>query len=131
MVSELILGALAPSAIEVSLQLAEDLELERAERGRRWKQRLEQARYETELARRRYEAVDPQNRLVARTLERDWEASLTAEHTLQAEHDRDRARQRGSYSRQNRRPFGASPKIFRHSGKLRRQPPLIGRRSPD
>ncbi|MFL5129904.1 MAG: hypothetical protein ACJ8DD_07150, partial [Microvirga sp.] len=41
-----------------------------------WKQRLERASYETALARRRYEAVDPQNRLVARTLERDWEAAL-------------------------------------------------------
>ena len=90
---ELILAALAPSAIEVSLQLAEDLELERAERARQWVQRLERARYETALARRRYEAVDPQNRLVARTLERDWEAALAAEQTAQAEHERELARQ--------------------------------------
>jgi len=84
LVSQLILGALAPCAIEVSLQLAEDLELERAERSRHWTQRLEHARYETALARRRYETVDLQNRLVARTLERDWEASLTAEHMTDA-----------------------------------------------
>src|ERR1700712_4234138 len=73
LVAELILAALAPSAIEVSLQAAEDIELERTERQRHWSQRLERARYETTLARRRYEAVDPQNRLVAHTLERDWE----------------------------------------------------------
>jgi excisionase family DNA binding protein len=93
LVTELILAALAPSAIEVSLQLAEDIELERAERHRRWAQRLERARYETALARRRYEAVDPENRLVARTLERDWEAALAAEQALEAEHARELARQ--------------------------------------
>jgi hypothetical protein len=93
LVSELILGALAPSAIEVSLQVAEDLELERIERSRHWAQRLERAHYETALARRRYEAVDPQNRLVARTLERDWEAALAAEQALRAEHERELARQ--------------------------------------
>ncbi len=41
--------------------------MERAEHRRHWAQRLERVRYETTLARRRYEAVDPQNRLVART----------------------------------------------------------------
>ncbi|WP_284347523.1 zinc ribbon domain-containing protein [Rhodovastum atsumiense] len=93
LVSELILAALTPSAIDVSLQLAEDIELEHAERQRHWAQRLERARYETTLARRRYEVVDPENRLVARTLERDWETALAAEQALQAEHDRELARQ--------------------------------------
>lgn len=93
LVGELILGALAPSAIEVSLQLAEDVELERAERQRYWAQRLERARYESALARRRYEAVDPENRLVARTLERDWEVALSAQQALEAEHAQELARQ--------------------------------------
>ena len=93
LVSELILAALAPSAIEVSLQLAEDIELERTQRQRHWAHRLERARYETALARRRYEAVDPENRLVARTLERDWEAALAAEQALEAEYARELARQ--------------------------------------
>ena len=92
-VADRILAALAPSAIEVSLQLAEDIELERAARQRHWAQRLERAHYETALARRRYEAVDPENRLVARTLERDWEAALAAEQALQVEHARELARQ--------------------------------------
>jgi excisionase family DNA binding protein len=91
--AELILAALTPSAVEVSLQLAEDLELERTARQRQWAHRLERARYETALARRRYEAVDPQNRLVARTLEHDWEVALAAEQALQAEHERALARQ--------------------------------------
>ena len=93
LVAELILAALAPSAIEVSLQAAEDIDLERTERQRHWSQRLERARYETTFARRRYEAVDLQNRLVARTLERDWETALGFEQKLEAEHARETARQ--------------------------------------
>lgn len=92
-VANLLLIALAPSAIEVSLQLAEDIELERTARQRHWAQRLERAHYEIVLARRRYEAVDPENRLVARTLEREWEAALAAEQALQVEHERELARQ--------------------------------------
>jgi hypothetical protein len=87
-VSALMLEALSPSAIEVSLQVAEDLELERQQRRRHWKQKLERAAYEADLARRRYEAVDPSNRLVARTLERDWETALTTHQTLESEHQR-------------------------------------------
>ena len=41
---------------------------------RQWQLRLERARYEADLAHRRYNAVDPDNRLVARTLEQEWEA---------------------------------------------------------
>ena len=93
LVAQLILAALAPSAIEVSLQVAEDVELERAAQHRHWAQRLERVRYEAVLARRRYEAVDPDMRLVARTLERDWEAALAAEQALEAEHARELARQ--------------------------------------
>jgi excisionase family DNA binding protein len=93
LVAQLILAALTPSAVEVSLQLAEDLELERAERRRHWADRLERARYETALARRRYEAVDPDMRLVARTLEREWEAALAADEALGAKHTREMARE--------------------------------------
>ena len=84
---------ISPSAIEVSLQVAEDLELERRQRHRQWQQRLERATYEADLARRRYEAVDPHHRLVARTLERDWEAALAAKQALEGEHHRALARE--------------------------------------
>jgi DNA invertase Pin-like site-specific DNA recombinase len=87
-VSAAMLEALSPSAIEVSLQVAEDLELERRQLHGQWKQRLERAAYETALARRRYESVDPDNRLVARTLERDWDAALVAEQKLSDDHHR-------------------------------------------
>ncbi|RWD62209.1 MAG: recombinase family protein, partial [Mesorhizobium sp.] len=87
------LEALSPSAIDVSLQVAEDIELERQQLHEGWKQRLERADYETALARRRYEAVDPDNRLVARTLERDWKAALATKQALADDHQRALARQ--------------------------------------
>jgi DNA invertase Pin-like site-specific DNA recombinase len=88
LITELVLEALRPSAIEVSLQLAEDIELERAQRQRQWILRLEQAHYEVERAERQYDAVEPENRLVVRTLEQRWEAALAAEAKLREEHAR-------------------------------------------
>ncbi|MCW2242379.1 recombinase family protein [Azospirillum canadense] len=92
LVADLMLAALAPSSIEVALQLAEDLEVERATLHQQWTHRLERARYEVTLARRRYEAVDPDNRLVARTLEWEWEAALASEQMLLVEHEHHCAR---------------------------------------
>ena len=46
---------------------------------------MERARYEAELARRRFQAVDPENRLVGRTLEREWEARLAEVERLERE----------------------------------------------
>ena len=65
-----------------------DGEPERQQLRGQWKQRLERASYETALARRRYESVDPTNRLVARTLERDWDVALAAEQKLGDDYNR-------------------------------------------
>lgn len=88
LVGERMLQALAPAALEVSLHLVEDLELERTALHRQWGQRLERARYEVERAQRQYDAVEPENRLVVRTLEQRWEAALADEVRLKAEHER-------------------------------------------
>lgn len=53
-----------------------------------WKQRVERARYETGRAERQYKAVDPENRLVSRTLEQQWEESLRSCQRLQDDYDR-------------------------------------------
>lgn len=87
-VGEQVLRALEPAALEISLQVAEDLEAERAQLHRHWQQRLERAQYQVERAARQYQAVEPEHRLVARTLERQWEDALAAEVTLHAEHAR-------------------------------------------
>jgi DNA invertase Pin-like site-specific DNA recombinase len=90
-VEALVLRALEPSALEVSLAVAADVERERAREEQLWQQRLERARYEVERAHRQYDAVEPENRLVARTLERTLEERLGAEQKLQEEYRRARA----------------------------------------
>ena len=87
-VSRLVLQALEPAALEISLKVAEDLEAERHQLHQHWAQRLERAHFEAERAARQYQAVEPENRLVARTLERQWEAALTAEATVKADYQR-------------------------------------------
>jgi hypothetical protein len=90
-VEALLLRALEPSALEVSLAVAADVERERAREEQLWQQRLERAHYEVERARRQYDAVEPENRLVARTLERALEERLGAEQKLQEDHRRAQA----------------------------------------
>ena len=55
---------------------------------RNWKHRLERATYEAERAERQYQAVEPENRLVARSLERQWEEALRNRRDLAEEYDR-------------------------------------------
>jgi hypothetical protein len=88
LVTGLILEALQPAALEASIALAADLEAERAALDGHWRHRLERARYQVERARREYSAVEPENRLVARTLERSWEEALSEQARLEAEYDR-------------------------------------------
>jgi len=88
LVGDLILAALEPAAIEAGVQLAGDLELERTALHRQWRQRLERSRYEVDRARRQYDQVEPENRLVARTLERQWEEVLAHEVRVRDEYER-------------------------------------------
>jgi len=90
-VEAFVLRAIEPAALEVSLAVASDLERERAREEQIWQQRLERARYEVERARRQYNAVEPENRLVARTLERALEERLGAEQKLGEDYRRARA----------------------------------------
>jgi DNA invertase Pin-like site-specific DNA recombinase len=87
LMTDLVLQAVAPAALEASLALAADLEAERAALDRQWQQRLERARYQSDRARRHYAAVEPENRLVARTLEQSWETALIEQTRLEAEYE--------------------------------------------
>jgi DNA invertase Pin-like site-specific DNA recombinase len=102
LVARLVLQALEPAALELSLQVATDVEVERQRLQQQWHQRLEGVRYEVERAFRQYNAVEPENRFVARTLERQWEAALAAEATVQAEYARFLAQQPVPLSGQER-----------------------------
>ena len=77
-----VLTALEPAALELSLMAADDLERERARLHQDRRQGLERARYEADRASRQYDAVEPENRLVARELERRWEEALKEQRRL-------------------------------------------------
>lgn len=87
-VSQQVLRALEPAAVELSLKAHADIKSERQRLEKHWQQRRQRARYEVELAQRRYQAVDPENRLVAATLEKRWEELLTQEKQLEEDYDR-------------------------------------------
>jgi len=88
LVAAQILAALEPAALELSLAAADDVQQERARLHRNWQQQVERARYEAERARRQYDAVEPENRLVVRELERRWEETLKEQRRLEEEYGR-------------------------------------------
>jgi DNA invertase Pin-like site-specific DNA recombinase len=77
-VSEAFLAALAPAAVQACLAAAEQLQDGHDTALAQWQRQVEHARYTAGRAERRYRAVDPENRLVARGLEAEWEAALAA-----------------------------------------------------
>jgi len=77
-VSAEVLRAISPLALEAALQLIADRKETGNERLRQAELALQQARYEVAHARRQYDAVDPDNRLVAGELERRWNDHLAA-----------------------------------------------------
>jgi len=88
LVSQHVLAALEPAALELSLTAAGRVEQERADLDRLWQQRRERAAYDATRAARQYQTVEPENRLVARTLERAWEERLLAQQHLDEEYHR-------------------------------------------
>lgn len=70
-VAGVLLEAMQPAQLEVSLATLEQIEAQARQIERQWQLCLERAQYEADLAKRRFLTVDPENRLVARTLERD------------------------------------------------------------
>jgi DNA invertase Pin-like site-specific DNA recombinase len=75
-VAEAFLAALAPAGLEAALKAAEQIESDHDGVVAQFRREVERAQYEARRAERRYRAVDPENRLVARGLEAEWENSL-------------------------------------------------------
>src|SRR3984885_5228352 len=75
-VAEEMLKALQPAELELALAALHELESRDQSILRQWRMRLQRAEYEVALAERRYQEVDPANRLVAGTLERRWNDAL-------------------------------------------------------
>jgi hypothetical protein len=107
LVESLVLKAMEPASLELSLRAAERAERDREQLHTHWKQRLERAGYEADRAKRQYDAVDPENRLVARELERQWEQNLGEKQKLEEDHARFRAEQPRHLSASDREQIGA------------------------
>jgi DNA invertase Pin-like site-specific DNA recombinase len=76
LVEEVVLEAVSREELELAVGALEKFTQRARELDRQWKNRIEAARYEAEKAARRFKRVEPENRLVARTLEREWNAGL-------------------------------------------------------
>ena len=87
-IGALLLETVAPAAIEVALAVQQEIAQRVEQAGELRQAQLQRARYEAELARRRYAKVDPDNRLVADALEAEWNDRLRQLDALQRDHER-------------------------------------------
>jgi len=87
-VAQSFLDAVTPAGIEASLLAEQTLETDHEAACSQWRLQVEKARYEAERAERRYKSVEPENRLVARTIEAEWEKRLTELASAEAELER-------------------------------------------
>ena len=88
LIARQVLRVLEPASVELALQVEEKVQREQQRLEKHWQQELERAQYKTERARRQYDAVEPENRLVARELERHWEQAIAAQRKTQEEYER-------------------------------------------
>jgi DNA invertase Pin-like site-specific DNA recombinase len=87
-VASLLLETLTPHALEVALTVQAELDTRAAEADALRRGHVERARHRADLARRRYLAVDPDNRLVADSLEADWNDALRALQAAREDYER-------------------------------------------
>ena len=101
-VEELFLQTMVPSEIELSLAVGADVAARSEALDDHWRIQREKAEYEARRAERRYKAVDPDNRVVARTLERDWEERLRELAEVTGQHARARQEKRVEFTEDDR-----------------------------
>ena len=98
-VTQAFLSAIAPAGLHAVVQAAEQLQADHDGALTQWHLAVERAEYDAQRAERRYRSVDPENRLVARGLEAQWEESLRVVQHARAELTR----------RQQQRPHAVTP----------------------
>jgi recombinase/recombinase-like zinc beta ribbon protein len=124
-VANLLLEAVTPLALEVTLAVQQELQSQLEEADRLRYKQVERARYETELARRRFMQVDPDNRLVADELEADWNAKLRVLADTQEEYERKQQEDRLNLNEEQEKQVLALtadfPKLWRDSSTPQRE----------
>lgn len=89
-IAELMVEAVSPLALEVALNVQDELNTRAHEVDRLRRRQVDRVRYEAELSQRRYLRVDPDNRLVADSLEADWNQKLRELAAAQDDYGRQR-----------------------------------------
>jgi DNA invertase Pin-like site-specific DNA recombinase len=97
-IERVLLVSLAPDQIALATAAVGQIETETRLLERQWSLKRERARYEAERARRQYDAVEPENRLVARSLERAWEERLRQAEQIEQTFESWRREQPGPFS---------------------------------
>ena len=107
-VGQLLVDTVTPLALEVTLKVQEEIQARWDEVDRLRKKQVERARYEADLAQRRYLHVDPTNRLVADSLEADWNEKLRALNAAQEQYEQQRNLDRNVVTKQQRERYRRS-----------------------
>jgi DNA invertase Pin-like site-specific DNA recombinase len=119
-ISDLLLELVSPLTLEVALSVERELQARSEEADSLRRKEVERARYEAELARRRYMKVDPDNRLVADELEAEWNGKLRSHHQVQEEYERRREEEAldldGEASRKILSLATDFPRLWKHPG---------------
>jgi len=111
-VGQLLVECVAPLALEVTLSVQQELQTRIEEVDKLRKKQVERARYEADLAQRRYRHVDPANRLVADSLEADWNEKLRALTEAQEQYEQQRQQDRATVNEQQRARIAALASDF-------------------
>jgi len=106
-IGQLLIDTVTPLALEVTLTVQQEMQARLDEVDRLRKKQVERARYEADLAQRRYLHVDPANRLVADSLEADWNNKLRALHAAQEQYEEQCKNDRAQISEQQRARIAA------------------------
>jgi DNA invertase Pin-like site-specific DNA recombinase len=93
-VEDVFLARMVPGELELCLAVEHEVAQQASALAAQWKLRIEKTEYEARVAERRYLAVDPDNRVVARTLERQWELKLREVEELHGQYDAARRERR-------------------------------------
>jgi DNA invertase Pin-like site-specific DNA recombinase len=109
---DMLLELVNPVALDVALTVQQELQARLDESDGLRKQHVERARYEAELAQRRYLHVDPENRLVANTLEADWNKKLRALAQAQEQYEQRREQDRQVFNEKQRAAIMALAQDF-------------------
>src|SRR5215831_7028563 len=111
-VGQLLVDTVTPLALEVTLTVQQEMQARLDEVDRLRKKQVERAQYEADLAQRHYLHVDPTNRLVADSLEADWNNKLRAVKAAQEEYEQQRQKDRSVISEQQRSSIVALARDF-------------------